>query len=146
MKRTLVGLTLGLSLLAWPAAAQEASRTAPLTRSDVLEQAASKLGELAPTDRQMEGLMQLFLSQLPRLMDDNVDPLSLAKEIQPQAERLLDAEQIHMLRAMSAETGPLMEIGKMGREERRALVRGGLERLSHPDMNEWLKRIDSFDI
>lgn len=144
MKQTFARLSLGLALLGLPALADQA--TAPAARVDALDQAARKLEQLAPTERQTQELMQLFLRQLPHLLDDNVDPVSLARQIQPEAERLLDPEQMRMLRAMTAETGPLMEIGAMGREERRALVRGGLERLSHPDMNEWLKRIDSFDI
>jgi hypothetical protein len=144
MKRTLVHFTLGMALLGLPALAQESSRN--VKRPDLLEQAASRLGELAPTESQANGLMELLLRQLPRLMDENADPASLAREIQPQAERLLDRDQIDMLRMMGSEAGPLMQIGSMNREERRRLMKGGLERLSHPDTREWLKRIDSFDI
>lgn len=90
--------------------------------------------------------MDLFLRNLPRIMDENSDPLSLIREVAPQAERMLDRDQVQALRMLDAETGPLKPFGTMTREERRRLVQGGLERLSHPDTKEWLRRIDSFDI
>jgi hypothetical protein len=139
MKRTVVSFALGLAFLGLPALAQDSPRPA------ALEQAADTLRDLAPTEDQAQGLMELFLRQLPRIMDENADPISLAKEVAPDAERLLNTDQVRMLREISKESGPV-QFGTMTREERRRLVQGGLERLSHPDMKEWLKRIDSFDI
>ena len=148
MKKTLVPLALALALFSLPALAQQSpiTRTVGVERPAVLDQAAEKLRDLAPTEAQAQGLMEIFMRELPRLMDDDFNPASLARDIEPEAQRLLDPDQLQMLKAMASETGPLMQIGTMGREERRALMKGGLERLSHPDMREWLKRIDSFDI
>jgi hypothetical protein len=144
MKRTLAHLALGLSLLGLPSAADDSPRTLP--RPEALEQAADRLRELAPTESQAQGLLDLFLGQLPRLMDENADPVSLVQELQPQAERLLTPDQVQMLRTVNEEAGPLTNFGQMGREERRRLMRQGLERLSHPDAREWLQRIDSFEL
>lgn len=144
MKKTLAPLALVVALFGLPSHAQPPSRT--VARPAAIDQAEQKLRELAPSEAQAQGLMNLFLSQLPRLMDENVDPASLAREIQPEAERLLEPDQVQALRAITDETGPLMQFGSMTRQERRALMKEGLEHLNHPDMREWLKRIDSFDL
>ena len=146
MKKTLAPLALAIALFSLPALAQQSTTTRTVERPAILDQAAEKLKDLAPTEAQAQGLMDIFMRELPHILDENFDPASMARQIQPEAERLLDPDQVQMLRAMSTETGPLMQIGAMNREERRALMKGGLERLSHPDMREWLKRIDSFDI
>lgn len=146
MKKTLAPLALAIALFSLPALAQQSTTTRTVERPAILDQAAEKLKDLAPTEAQAQGLMDIFMRELPHILDENFDPASMARQIQPEAERLLDPDQVQMLRAMSNETGPLMQIGAMNREERRALMKGGLERLSHPDMREWLKRIDSFDI
>ena len=140
MKRQLAPIALGLLLLGSPSWGQETIR-----QPDVLEQAAQRLGEMSLREDQAQALMGLFLRQLPKIMDENADPFALAKEIQPEAERLLDSNQRSMLRSMEREY-ETSSLGTMSREERRRLVKGGLERLSHPDASEWLKRIDSFDI
>lgn len=144
MKRTLPPLALALLLLGLPVAADESLRSLP--RPEVLEQAADRLRELAPTESQAQGLLDLFLGQLPRLMDENVDPVRLVQELQPQAERLLTREQVQMLRAVNEQTGALTHSGQIGQDERRRRMREGLERLSHPDTREWLRRIDSFEL
>lgn len=112
---------------------------------DILEQAAQRLGELSLREDQAQALMGLILRQLPKMMDENADPFALAKEVQPEAESVLDDGQKAMLRAMESEyqNSPF---GTMTREERRQLIKGGLERLSHPDTPEWLRRLDSFEI
>ena len=144
MKRQFAPIALGLLLLGSPSWGQE-STPSVIRQPDVLEQAAQKLGEMSLREDQAQALMGLLLRQLPKIMDENADPLALAKEIQPEAERLLDSNQRSMLRAMEQEyqSSPL---GTMTREERRRLIQGGLKRLSHPDTSEWLKRIDSFDL
>lgn len=144
MKKTLAPLALVVALFCPPALAQPPSSKVP--RPAAIDQAEQKLRELAPSEAQAEGLMNLFLGQLPKLMDDNVDPASLVREIQPEAERLLRPDQVQALRAITNETGPLLQFGSMTRQERRALMKDGLEHLNHPDMREWLKRIDSFDL
>lgn len=140
MKPYLLRLTLGLALMAAPALAQESPSTLPL------DAAAEQWQRLAPSQAQSQALMQLLMGQLPRLMDDNADPAKLAKELSPQVESLLDPQQIQMLRQMEAEMGPATNFGTMSREERRKLIQGGLQRLSHPDTSEWLKKVDSFDL
>lgn len=144
MKRRLAPIALGLLLLGSPSWGQES--TAPVVRTpDILEQAAQRLGELSLREDQAQALMGLILRQLPKMMDENADPFALAKEVQPEAESVLDDGQKAMLRAMESEyqNSPF---GTMTREERRQLIKGGLERLSHPDTPEWLRRLDSFEI
>lgn len=139
------GLT--LALLGTPAFAQDSEVPTPTPAAvpAVLEQAEKRLQELSPSQAQSQEMIGLLLRYLPRLLDDRVDPAALAREIQPEAENLLTTDQKQTLRQFQDEfsTTPL---GTMSREERRRLIQGGLERLSHPDTQEWLKRIDSFDI
>lgn len=144
MKRQLASIALGLLLFGSPSWGQESTSNV-IRQPDVLEQAAQRLGELSLREEQAQVLMGLLLRQLPKILDENADPFALAKEIQPEAERVLDSNQRSMLRAMEEEyqSSPL---GTMTREERRRLIQGGLQRLSHPSTSEWLKRIDSFDI
>lgn len=90
--------------------------------------------------------MQLLVEQFPRIIDANTDPAAVAREIGPQVERLLGPEQVKMLRQMETEMGPSTDFGQMGKDERRKLMKGGMDRLNHPSEAEWLKRIDSFDL
>lgn len=132
MKSHLLRLTLGLTLLVAPALAQQSLQDA----------AAEPLRTLSPDQAQTEALMQLLIGELPRLMDESADPAELSRELQ----RLLKPEQVRMLRQVEAEMGPSTGFGTMGREERRRLILGGVERLSHPSQSQWLERIDSFDL
>ncbi len=144
MKRPFASLVFALLLVGSPVWGQESPPSA-VRQSEILEQASQKLGELSLREDQAQALMGLLLRHLPKIMDENADPFALAKALQPEAEQILDTNQRSMLRAMEREyqSSP---ISTMSREERRRLIQGGLERLSHPDTSEWLKRIDSFDI
>lgn len=144
MKRQFARIALGLLLIGTPSWGQESTPDV-VRRPDILEQAAQRLGELSLREDQAQALMGLLLRQLPKIMDENTDPYALAKEIQPEAERVLDQKQRAMLQAMDREY-KASPFGSMTRQERRRLIQGGLERLSHPDTSEWLKRIDSFEL
>ena len=144
MKRQFAPIALGLLLIGSPSWGQESTPDV-IRKPDVLEQAAQKLGELSLREDQAQALMGLLMRQLPKILDENADPYALAKEIQPEADRVLDDNQRAMLRAMESEY-QAPPFGTMTRQERRRLVQDGLKRLSHPDTSEWLKRIDSFEI
>ncbi len=144
MKRQFAPIALGLFLIGSPSWGQESTPDV-IRKPDVLEQAAQKLGELSLREDQAQALMGLLMRQLPKILDENADPYALAKEIQPEADRVLDDNQRAMLRAMESEY-QASPFGTMTRQERRRLVQDGLKRLSHPDTSEWLKRIDSFEI
>lgn len=144
MKRQFAPIALGLLLIGSPSWGQESTPDV-IRKPDVLEQAAQKLGELSLREDQAQALMGLLMRQLPKILDENADPYALAKEIQPEADRVLDDNQRAMLRAMESEY-QASPFGTMTRQERRRLVQDGLKRLSHPDTSEWLKRIDSFEI
>lgn len=144
MKRQFAPIALSLLLIGSPSWGQESTPDV-IRKPDVLEQAAQKLGELSLREDQAQALMGLLMRQLPKILDENSDPYALAKEIQPEADRVLDDNQRAMLRAMESEY-QASPFGTMTRQERRRLVQDGLKRLSHPDTSEWLKRIDSFEI
>lgn len=144
MKRQFASIALGLLLVGSPSWGQESTPDV-ISQPDILEQAAQRLSELSLREDQTQALLGLLLRQLPKMMDENADPYALAKQIQPEAERVLDPGQRAMLQKLDEEYRA-SPFGAMTREERRRLIKGGLERLTHPSSSEWLKRIDSFDI
>jgi hypothetical protein len=144
MKRQFTPIALSLLLLGSPSWGQESSPDV-IRKPDVLEQAAQKLGELSLREDQAQALIGILMRQLPKLLDENADPYALAKEIEPEANRILDPNQRAMLQEMDRQYQS-SALPSMSKDERRRLVQDSLQRLSHPDAKEWLQRIDSFDL
>jgi hypothetical protein len=86
-------------------------------------------------------IFSIVVSRAPELMNENLDSESLARSVAPELAKVLRPEQLHFLQLLDAETA---RWDGMGRKDRR-LIQEGMQRLTHPDQNEWLRRIDSFE-
>lgn len=103
------------------------------------------LGTIQLREDQVQALMGIMLREAPSLLDDNADAFALGRKVMPEIQGLLEPAQMEFLQQLDQQQAAY-KFGSMTSKERKALVQDGMRRLSHPDTNEWLRRIDSFDI
>lgn len=127
MKLFAIALVTGLSLYQ-PANAQT-------------QAALPQFEQFRPSERQIQDLTSLVLSQLPYLLNDQVDSAQLARELAPQALQILNGEQREFLQQLAPEER-MIRFSEMSDSERRDYLIRQARTLVHPSQSEWLDRVN----
>lgn len=111
-----------------------------------LEKVKQALNELALSKDQIQALSSIIVAQLPRIVDSNSDPLSLAFEVGPQIEGLLNPAQKDAFGRLAQEALPvILQLSSMDKIDRQLLIKNELDKLNFPGIKEWLNRSKSLE-